>query len=243
MLKVFTSDLHVHTCLSPCGDLEMSPRKIVREAERRGVSLLGVCDHNTAENAPALLEAARERQLAVLPGLEITSREEVHVLALFDGLEAAFALQRAVYDHLPGENDEEAFGMQVVVNGRDEVTGFNARLLIGATTLSLRSVVDLIHEQDGLAIASHIDREAFSLIGQLGMIPEDLDLDALEVSPRMRPAEARARFSPRLPLTTASDAHFLRDVGSATTRFLLEEGTVGELRKALRGEDGRSLVP
>ncbi|MBM3297362.1 MAG: PHP domain-containing protein [Candidatus Aminicenantes bacterium] len=242
MLRVFLSDLHVHTCLSPCGDLEMSPRKITEEARRKGIAILGVCDHNSAENAPALLQAGLERGVVMIPGLEVTSREEVHILALFDRVEAAFALQQTVYDHLPGENDEEAFGLQVVVNALDEVTGFNSRLLIGATTLSLDRVVGFIHELEGLAIASHVDREAHGLIGQLGMIPEDLDLDALEVSPRTRLEGARARLPARIPLLTASDAHYLGDIGAATTKFLLQEGTVGEIRQALRGQNGRRLI-
>jgi predicted metal-dependent phosphoesterase TrpH len=242
MLKVFKADLHIHTCLSPCADLEMSPGNITREALSRDIAILGICDHNSAENTPALVETGRGHQLSVLPGMEVTSEEEVHVLALFDRLEDAFELQRTVYRHLPGENNEEAFGMQVMVNAEGEVLGFNSRLLIGATELPLEEVVRRIHFLSGLAIASHIDRESFSLIGQLGLVPEGLDLDALEVSPRITLDEARTKYDTLLPLVTASDAHFLKDIGAATTSFFLESGTVAEIKKALRRQDGRRLV-
>jgi len=242
MLKVFKADLHIHTCLSPCTDLEMSPQGITREARSRDIAILGICDHNSAENTPALVEAGRRENLSVLPGLEVTSQEEVHILALFDRLEDAFELQKAVYEYLPGENDEEAFGLQVVVNAQGEVLGFSPKLLIGATTFPLEEVVRRIHFLDGLAIASHIDRESFSLFGQLGLIPEGLDLDALEISPRITLDEARTKYDTRLPLVAASDAHFLKDIGAATSAFVLEEGTVAEIKKALRRQEGRRLI-
>jgi 3',5'-nucleoside bisphosphate phosphatase len=242
MLRAYKADLHVHTCLSPCTELEMSPRGIVRTANAQQIDILGICDHNSAENVPALLDAARTYRISVLAGLEVTSREEVHVLGLFDSLDSALALQEIVYAHLPGENDEEAFGIQAVVNEAGEVLRFNERLLIGATTLTLEEIVSLIRSHGGLAIASHIDREGFSIIGQLGFIPENLPLDALEISPAISTAEARLRFGLRFPLTTASDAHRLEEIGRAATSFRLAEGTVAEIRKALVQEDGRKIM-
>jgi hypothetical protein len=174
--------------------------------------------------------------------MEITSQEEVHILGLFDSLEAAFEVQAVVYDHLPGENDEEAFGLQVVVNAEGEVLRFNSKLLIGASTLTLERIVELIHSFDGLAIASHIDREGFSLIGQLGFVPRNLSIDALEVSPRTPLEEARKKFNFGFPLTTSSDAHRLEEIGQATTSFLLEAGTAAEIRLALQKGKGRKIL-
>lgn len=242
MLRTFKADLHIHTCLSPCADLEMHPRAITKEAGMRELDIIGICDHNSAENAGAVASAASGLNLRVLPGLEITSQEEVHVLALFDELEPAVRLQEIVYGHLQGENDEEAFGMQVVVDEAGDVLGFNKRLLIGASALSVEKVVENIRALDGLAIASHIDREGFSLIGQLGFVPEHLDLDALEFSPRTSREEALAKFSPRLPLVCSSDAHYLRDIGSGFTTFYIEEPTTKEIKKALLCEDGRRVI-
>jgi predicted metal-dependent phosphoesterase TrpH len=220
----------------------MSPRGIARKASEKKIDILGVCDHNSAENVPAIRDAAKSYQISVLAGMEVTSQEEVHVLGLFDQLEAVFALQQAVYASLEGENDEEAFGMQVVVNAEGEVLQFNKKLLIGASTLTLEEVVSLIHRLDGLAIASHIDREGFSVIGQLGFIPENLELDALEISPAMSRQDALHKFGSRFPLTSASDAHRLEEIGRVWTSFWLVEGTVKEIKMALAHNEGRKIL-
>jgi len=203
---------------------------------------LGICDHNSAENAQAALEAARRHGVHVLPGMEVTSSEEVHLLALFDALDPVQKLQEIVYRHLPGENDEETFGMQVIANADDEVLGFNQRLLIGATTLPVGEIVNKVRSLGGLAIAAHIDRESFSLIGQLGFIPDDLALDALEISPALSYEDAVRRYSPSLPLLQSSDAHKEEDIGQCFTSFLMERVSIGEIKKALRGQEGRRIL-
>ena len=195
MLKEYRADLHIHTILSPCTEhTEMSPHAIVKRALQLGLDIIAICDHNSCENVTPTRKISLHTELVVLAGIEIASREEVHTLGLFDGEDEAFKVQEVVYNNLPGENDEASFGYQVVVNEKGEVVHFNKRLLIGATTLSLGKIVDLIHSFNGLAIASHIDREAYSIIGQLGFIPQGLALDALELSPRISVEEARKRF-------------------------------------------------
>jgi len=243
MWKRFRADLHIHTCLSPCGNLSMVPGVIVEEALRRGLDAIGICDHNAAENVPAVRKAAEKKRIAVLGGMEITSQEEVHVLALFDDDEKLFELQEKVYENLPGLNDEEAFGEQVVVNENDEVTGLNTRLLIGATNLPLDRIVETIRSLSGLAIASHVDRESFGIIGQLGFVPEGLPLDALELSGETRPHEARALL-PQVsgfPLVTFSDAHYPEDIGKRSTSFRVAELEIEEIREALLGREGRGV--
>ncbi|MFH1942837.1 MAG: PHP domain-containing protein [bacterium] len=245
MLRLFRTDLHVHTCLSPCGELEMSPVRIVEGCRERGIDVIAVCDHNSAENVKGVRDAAEGINLTVLAGMEVTTAEEVHVLSIFDSVEQAMRLQNEVYARLlPGENDEDVFGLQVVANASDEVEGIVKKLLIGSTTFVLSELVERIHDLEGIAIASHIDRESFSLIGQLGFIPDDLDVDALEISLRGLAEEIRSRISgsDRFPFITSSDAHRLEELGRASTTFLLEEGTVGEIRKGLRGENGRRIV-
>ena len=242
MLRSYKADLHIHSCLSPCAEVRMSPATIVKRAKACGVHILGICDHNSAENAPAVLEAARRHGVHVLPGMEVTSSEEIHILALFDGPGPVLQLQEFVYRHLPGENDEEAFGMQVIVNADDEVLGFNRKLLIGATTLRVEEIVGEIRSLGGLAVAAHIDRESFSLIGQLGFIPDDLPLDALEVSPAISYEDAVQRYSPSLPLLQSSDAHKEEEIGRCCTRFFIDEVSIEEIKKALRGYEGRSIL-
>ncbi len=237
-------DLHIHTCLSPCGDLEMLPSKIVERARLLGLNAIGICDHNSAENVVVVKKAGEREGLATIGGIEITSREEVHILAFFDKEKDLFELQRIVYENLPGINDEEVFGKQAVVDEYDKVLGFNERLLIGATGLSIEKIVDAIHSLGGLAIASHIDRERFSILGQLGFIPDTLDLDGLEVSPKTSLERERLKSFQALdfPIVTFSDAHTLEDIGKSSTYFLIKEININEIKKALSGEDGRSIL-
>ncbi len=244
MLKRFEADLHIHTCLSPCCESEMSPRRIVERAKWRGLDIIGICDHNSAENVACAKKVGEKEGLAVIGGMEVTSQEEVHVLALFDEDKDLLELANLIYENLAGINDEKVFGKQIVVNEDDEVLGFNKRLLIGATMLPIHQIVDRIHSLSGLAIASHIDRESFSIIGQLGFIPDGLELDGLEVSPRLSLEKAQLEFSQAFgfPLVTFSDAHTLEDVGKNFTCLLIEEANIKEIRKALLGKDERKVV-
>jgi hypothetical protein len=244
MLKRFEADLHIHTCLSPCGESQMSPRRIVEQAKLRGLDIIGICDHNSVENVVCTKKAGEKEELAVIGGIEVTSQEEVHILALFDEDKDLFELANLIYENLPGVNDERVFGEQLVVNEDDEILSFNKRLLIGATVLPLHQIVDRIHSLSGLAIASHIDRESFSIIGQLGFIPDGLQLDGLEVSPRLSLKKAQLKFGKAFdfPLVTFSDAHTLEDVGKSFTCLLMEKANTKEIRKALLGEDGRKVV-
>ena len=241
---MFMVDTHIHTCLSPCAELDMHPSAIVDAAVRAGLDTIAVCDHNSAENAAAVQRAGKAAGLAVIPGMEITSAEEVHILGLLPDMAAALELQSKVYRALPGRNDENVFGMQVIVNEFAEVLGFEEHLLSGATTLNLNSVVAAIHDVNGLAIASHVDREGFGIIGQLGFIPPDLPLDAIEVSRRTPLPVARASFAPqgKYPILCASDAHEPKDVARAATFVLMKEASLEELRRALTGEGGRTVL-
>lgn len=237
MRKWLCADLHIHTCLSPCADLTISPMRAVTCARRRKLDMIAVCDHNSAENVTAACAVGREKGVAVLPGMEITTREEVHLLAIFDHPRQALELQAAVYARLPaGQNDEKLFGRQIIANENDEVEGYNPRLLISATSWPLADAVKKIHELDGLAIPAHVDRPAFGILGQLGFIPENLDLDALEISPQTRLEQIRRSesASSRFPMYHASDAHELKDIGRARAWFLVSAPTVNELRRVFR---------
>lgn len=243
-MKLYKTDLHIHSCLSPCADLDMSPKGIVETSLERGLDLIAVCDHNSAENVGAVMRAGTERGLPVLAGLEISSVEEVHSLAFFDKEEQALAMQAFVYGHLTGTNRPEIFGDQVVANEFDEVEGFNDRLLIGATKLPLRKILDEVHRLGGLGIASHVDRPSYSLLSQLGFIPQDLALDALEISPNMKRESVPEKIPDAavFPVVTFSDAHFLHDIGKVFTCFFMGSPEVEEMRMALRGQAGRSIA-
>ena len=243
-MKYFTGDLHIHTCLSPCAELEMSPLTIVEKSLEKGLDVIAVCDHNSAENVGAVLRAGRERGLHVLPGLEINSIEEVHTLAIFDTEKQARTMQEIIYSHLTGSNDPEIFGDQIIANELDEVEGVNDRLLIGSAQLRLDDVVREVRRLGGLSIASHVDRPSYSVLSQLGFIPVDLELDAVEVSYRVKTDffVGRAHEIRGLPVITSSDAHYPADIGRVSTAFYMETPDVKEIRMAFRAEAGRRVV-
>jgi len=244
MLKIFHADLHIHTCLSPCGDMDMKPKQIINAAKLKQLDIIGICDHNSCENVGPTQEIGKQQGIKVIGGIEITSSEEVHILAFLDDDDGLLKLQNCIYENLNGINDEKTFGYQLVVNQNDEILGFNKRLLIGATKLPLKKWVDLIHSLNGIVIASHIDREGFGIIGQLGFIPDDLKLDGLEISPKITFNEAKHKINDanKFPLITGSDAHYLQDIGKSFTKFLIKESTVGEIKKALLNNEERRVV-
>ena len=243
-MKSFKADLHIHTCLSPCADLEMSPVTIVEKSLERGIDIIAICDHNSAENVGAVVKAGAKRGLCVLPGIEINSVEEVHSLAIFDTEKQAMAMQDIIYKHIEGTNLPDIFGEQVVANEYDEVEGFNERMLIGATKLKLDEIVKEAHNLGGLSIASHVDRPSFCILSQLGFIPPDLKLDALEFysySNRESITDSNPEAG-EFPVVTCSDAHFQNDIGRVYTSFFIEIPSVAEIRMAFEGKAGRRVV-
>ena len=244
MLKIFNCDFHIHTCLSPCADLDMHPRALVERALEAKLDLVAICDHNSSENVPFIMNAARGKNLNVLPGMEVTTSEEVHILAIFDSLPNLAKIQKLVYQHLAGENDERRFGIQAIVNENGEVEDINKKLLIGATDLSLDKLLNHIHGLNGLAIAAHIDRESFSVLGQLGFIDEKIKFDALEITPATGFERARIKYRElsNYSFIISSDAHFLKDIGTATTKVVLQEASVAELKMAFARQNGRCVL-
>ena len=244
-LKIFRLDLHIHTTLSPCTELgEMTPRVIVKAAIEKGLDMIAICDHNSSRNAAATIRAAHGSSVKVIPGLEITSSEEVHVLGLFPSVNEAQLAQDEVYARLSGVNDEQAIGYQVVVDEFDMVEDMEQALLIGSTTMNIYRVVDLIHGLGGLAVASHIDRPGFGILSQLGFIPDDLKFDALEISKHTDIETAGKKFgqSCNCPIVTSSDAHYISDIGAVFTEARMSETSFDELKSAFLGIGRRKIV-
>jgi hypothetical protein len=220
--------------------MEMRPQKIIEKAKEKKLDGIGVCDHNSAENVKVVKNIGQREGIVVIGGIEVTSQEEIHILGLFDEPAPLVEFQNIIYENLSGINDEEKFGPQAIVNENDEVVSYNNKLLIGATKLSVEKIVELIHHLDGLAIASHVDREAFSIVSQLGFIPEGLALDALEVSSRVKVQNLKSKGY-NSPLVSFSDAHFLEEIGRSFTYFLLKEVNTQEIKKALGNKEGRAF--
>lgn len=243
MLKVFNCDLHIHTCLSPCAELDMHPKALVQKALEKKLDMIAITDHNASANVRYVMAAAG-KHLQVIPAMEITTSEEVHLLALFRSLSDLLKMQAIIDQHLFGENDENRFGVQAIVNEQGEVEGLNNQLLIGATDLAIDDIVDTVHRLEGLAIPAHIDRESFSVLSQLGFIDDSSHFDALEISKLTGLERGRVQYGDlsRYPFLTSSDAHFIRDIGTSITRVLMEAPTFDEFKMALSGQNGRRIM-
>ena len=241
-MRFFVADLHIHTVLSACAESEMMPEFILERAQQLGLGLIAVTDHNSAENTAVMLAAAEETGVTVLPGMEVQTREEVHLLCLFDTLEQVTRWQEEVYAHLPPlKNKEEVFGVQVVLSAEGDLS-YNERLLLTSTSFSVEEVVQRVRDLNGLCIPAHVDRPAYSIIANLGFIPPDLGLVGVEISHLVSLKEARTRFREleRYSLVASSDAHRLQDMALRTT-LKMAEATVAEISLALAGEGDRAV--
>jgi 3',5'-nucleoside bisphosphate phosphatase len=242
-MREILADLHLHTVLSPCAEVEMIPPLIVQRARELGLGLIAVTDHNAAANCEAVMRAAEGTELVVLPGMEVQTSEEVHAICLFATLEQALTWQGIVFNHLPeAANPEDTFGAQFVVDAQGDYIRTETRLLLTSTDLGLSDVVKRVGELGGVTIPAHVDRPAFSLLANLGFVPAGLDVPALEIFRLTDPAAAVTQW-PDLAgrtLIRSSDAHRL---GEMTRGILLrvESPTLAELVLALRGQGGRSV--
>lgn len=237
-MNACVADLHVHTALSPCADGEMTPPAIVARALDEGLAMIAICDHNSARNTAAVQEAAGGR-LAVLAGVEITSSEECHVVGLFPDARAAEAAGAQLSARLPQSHEgyTQYFGEQPVLDARGEVLGHETLALATATPFDVAQCVALVHRHGGLAVAAHVDRPHFGVIGQLGVFPHEAGFDAVEVSRHVAsgtPEEVRFAGI-GLPLLHSSDAHYLADVGAARTELAVAGPGFAPLAALLRG--------
>jgi hypothetical protein len=237
------AELHVHTVLSPCASVEMIPPLIVETALEQEITLIAITDHNASANVPAVQQAARGTALTVLPGMEVQTQEDTHLLCLFQELEALQAWQIIVDESLPDqENRPDFFGDQYVVDATGDYLYSDHRLLINSIALSFDECVAAVHDLGGLAIPAHVNRQAFGLFANLGMIPPGVPIDAIEISRHITPAQALAQY-PEIqgfPLIQSGDVHFLEDF-LGNIYFTIEAPTLAELRLALRNELGRKV--
>ncbi|MBA4408773.1 MAG: PHP domain-containing protein [Bacteroidota bacterium] len=246
-MKSFRTDLHIHTVLSPCSDLEMSPARIVSLARRQGLEIIGITDHNSTKQCEMVWKLGQKSGLAVIPGCEITSREEVHSLALFSDFDALAVFQNFLDQHLTVIlNNPDLFGYQVLVDENGNILEEQVNYLGASLDVSIEEVEQKVHELSGIFIPAHIDRSRNSIFSQLGFIPPELKVDALQISKLAQEKTIREnyRISPEITLVKFSDAHYPGDLGKTFTLFEIESPTFGELRKAMYNEDGRrSLIP
>ncbi|MCI8888903.1 MAG: PHP domain-containing protein [Hungatella sp.] len=231
-------DLHIHSCLSPCGDDDMTPANIAGMAAVKGLDVIAVTDHNSCKNCPAVLAAAQEYGILAIPGMEINTSEEVHAVCLFEDLEAAMEFDAYVYDRLiPFPNKEEIFGKQQIYNSSDQVCGTVPNLLINAADISFEGLWELVRSRGGVMFPAHVDKTANSLIANLGFIPPDSSFTTAEVKD-LKKLHSLKKANPYLEscrIISNSDAHYLEHINEPQLTLQVEEKTVRGVIKALLG--------
>jgi PHP family Zn ribbon phosphoesterase len=235
-VSILSCDLHIHSTLSPCGSLEMSPINIIAKAKEVGLHVISITDHNMVENCLYANEIGKKLGITVLFGMELQTLEEIHLLAFFDTYNLALAFQEKIYSLLPDiKNDADYFGDQVVVNEENEIIRFEDRLLLNSAQISITDATAWIKNHGGLCMPSHIDSPTFSIISQLGYIPDDLPFDALEVRNKEKATELLPLIMRKdMPFVSFSDAHYLVDIGKRRIELDLEEPNCTEISGALK---------
>jgi PHP family Zn ribbon phosphoesterase len=209
-------DFHIHSALSPCGDKDMTPNNIVNMAAISGLDTIAVSDHNTVGNVRSAIEAGKLCGVNVIPGMEVETSEEVHILTLYPSIEIAEDVAKEVYKKLPDiKNRADIFGEQIYMDKEDNIIGYEEKLLISPTTLALEDLFDLVKSAGGLFIPAHVDRHSYSVLTNLGFIPDDLDIKHIEISKSTTDIESYLNARSDLKkynIFRNSDAHYLGDI-------------------------------
>lgn len=243
-MTLYRADLHIHTCLSPCGSLDMSPTVIVETALARELDIIAITDHNSTLQCCEIQALGTEAGLTVFAGAEVCTREEAHCLALFGTEDSRAAFQEYLDRHLPPvPNDPERFGDQVWVNRNDEIMGEAPYLLISALDQNVNQVAAFVKKLGGLFIAAHVERPSFSLISQLGFIDPSLPLDAIEYTDASRFArlQSEQKYLSNYTSYPASDAHYPEQIGTKPCLIQASEPLFDNLKMAYSKSRGHAI--
>lgn len=222
-VKRYHYDFHIHSCLSPCGDDEMTPADIVGMACVNGLDIIALTDHNCARNTPAAVRAGERAGLTVIPGMELETAEEVHVVLLFPTAEAALACGQVVDDaRFKIGNRPDIYGRQVIMDESDNECGELADLLVTSTSIGVYEAAALAGRFGGVAYPAHADKPANGILQILGALDRDMGFTAVEASPRADAAFIRRLAADGYAVMYGSDAHYLADIGEPNDRNGIE---------------------
>ena len=208
-------DFHIHSCLSPCGDKDMTPNNIVNFAKIMGYDVIALTDHNTALNCPAVAKIAEENGLTFIPGMELCTSEEVHIVCLFYNLEDALSFSEYVKTTMPPiKNKPSVFGEQLICDENDNIIGQEDILLVTASSISTEKVVKKVAEYNGICYPAHIDRSSFSILSNLGIIDEYFGFKCAEIFDILKESELKEKhpYLKKLKILSDSDAHYLENM-------------------------------
>lgn len=219
-------DLHIHSCLSPCSDDDMTPNNIAGMAVLKGLQIVALTDHNSCKNCPAFFEACKRQGIIAVAGMELTTAEDIHIVCLFKNLEDAMQFDAVISDHIMDiKNNPEIFGNQLVLDGNDEVVDTESKLLISATDLWIDDAIDLARSYGAHVHPAHVDRESNGIIAILGDIPVDYDFKCVEfnASESIKDIKQKYGVAAKAHHIVSSDAHHLWDISEADNFVLLDD--------------------
>ncbi len=238
MLKL-PYDMHLHSCLSPCGDDDMTPATIAGMATIIGLQVIALTDHNTCRNCPAFAAAANQYGITAICGMELTTSEEVHVLCYFYTLEEALSFDAYVHEHiLPIPNKPDIFGNQNICDENDQVIGTEDILLISATDISISDIPALMEQFHGIMVPAHINKSSTSILSNLGFIPPDSTFVCAEVkNPQDIPMLKKQHpYLQSCKILSSSDAHTLNDIQEPIRFLEVEENSVKAILDMISGK-------
>jgi len=244
-MNEWTIDLHMHTALSPCAQDTMLPGPVIERCLGFGLDVVAVTDHNAVENVRPFYEEGKEKGLIVVPGMELETQEGIHLVCLFDTVEALEAWDETIKPlKSQQKNDIRYFGNQWVVNRAGEMVREEERMLLDSTNISVDDAVPAVHRFGGLCLAAHADRQSYSVTSVLGVIPDYLGFDGIELTRHLPRDEALLREIGRqgYRYVTACDAHDLEQIGEIHCAAYLDHWSLAELALAMKGRDGREII-
>jgi len=232
-MKFYKADLHIHTVLSPCASLEMGPKNIIATALQKNLNIIAITDHNAVYNCKAAIELSKEYDILVIPGIEINI-SDVHYLAYFPDYITAEMFQNYINKYIPKiVNDVYRIGYQLIVDKDENILNEFPWLLISSLNTDIYNISKEIKRNKGILIPAHIDREAYSILNVLGFIPDDLDIDGIEISSKKNFDYYKSKFG-NLPFLNSSDAHQLEDIGKNYTLIEMVEKNYYSFYEALK---------
>lgn len=230
-------DFHIHSCLSPCGDVDMTPQNIVNLAKIMGYDAIALTDHNTSKNCPAVKKAAEEIGLTFISGMELCTAEEVHIVCLFADIANALDFSDYIYSTLPPiKNKPSVFGEQIICDEYDNIIGNAEKLLITASTVTASKAVDLVAQYGGICFPAHIDRNSFSIISNLGTIDETFGFSIAEIYDIEKEEELKEKhpYLKNLKILSNSDAHYLENMRLPNSTLNSQNNTPEKIIEALK---------
>lgn len=230
-MKKYRLDLHIHSVLSPCADILMTPKNIINKAESRGIDIISITDHNSYANVKSAIEIAKEKDIYILFGIEVQSREEIHILSYFNDFSDLKNYGDLIYNGLENiKNDEDMFGPQILVDEDDRFIAKEKKLLLSSTDYSIEELIELTSQNNGVSVFSHLDR-SFGIIKNLGFIPSDLEISFLEMSSHSFLKQYHQKYPElqKYKLLKNSDSHYLKQIKPSMEIYLDQPPTLDKI--------------